>query len=298
MIKEKVAVTKVKEGIMTTKSEIESLIYLLEDPDPEVQTGVQRRFSELGEQAVPLLDQYRSESINDSERETINNIIYNITIGSLYEEFSLLSEQGIDNPRQLERAILLLCRFGNPTMRTEDYVRKLDQIARQISSDIAYTPSVQEKMQILLQFIFRELRFRGDSKDYHNPENAFMDRVIERRKGLPIMLSLLVIFIGRRLSLPFYGVNMPIHFMLMYETQNREILIDPFDGGTIVSYDQCYYFLKKNGIEPRPEHLQKSSELDILSRCVRNLIHSYTKSNQTKKVDDLRELLQMIELKG
>lgn len=283
---------------MTSKSEIESLIYLLEDPDPEVQMGVKRRFRELGEQAVPLLDQFRSESIHDSERNTINEIIYNITIGSLMEEFSLLLENGVQNSLTLEKAVLMLSRFGNPTIRVEDYERKLDQMARQIGTDIAYTPSIQEKMQILLQFVFRELRFRGDSKDYHSPENAFIDRVIDRRKGLPIMLSLVVIFIARRLNLPFYGVNMPIHFMLMYQTHNQQILIDPFDGGTIVTYDQCYYFLKKNGIEPRPEHLQKADEAEILARCIRNLIHSYGKSNQDRRVRDLRELLQIIELKG
>jgi len=283
---------------MTSKSEIESLIYLLEDPDPEVQMGVKRRFRELGEQAVPLLDQFRSESIHDSERNTINEIIYNITIGSLMEEFSLLLENGIQNSATLEKAVLMLSRFGNPTIRIGDYERKMDQMARQIGTDIAYTPSIQEKMQILLQFVFRELRFRGDSKEYHSPENAFIDRVIDRRKGLPIMLSLVVIFIARRLNLPFYGVNMPIHFMLVYQTHNQQILIDPFDGGTIVTYDQCYYFLKKNGIEPRPEHLQKADEADILARCIRNLIHSYGKSNQDRRVRDLRELLQIIELKG
>jgi regulator of sirC expression with transglutaminase-like and TPR domain len=283
---------------MTTKSEIESLIYLLEDPDPEVQIGVKKRFEELGEHAVPLLDQYRSESIHDSERSTINEIIYNITIGSLMEEFSMLLENGVQNSRTLEKAVILLSRFGSPTIRIEEYERKLDQMARQIGTDIAYTPSMQEKMQILLQFVFRELRFRGDSKDYHNPDNAFIDRVIDRRKGLPIMLSLIVIFIARRLNLPFYGVNMPIHFMLMYQTHNQQILIDPFDGGTIVTYDQCYYFLKKNGIEPRPEHLRKAEEPDILARCIRNLIHSYGKSNQDRRVRDLRDLLQVIELKG
>ena len=283
---------------MTSKTEIESLIYLLDDPDPEVQLGVKKRFEELGEHAVPLLDQYRSESIHDSERNTINDIIYNITIGSLIEDYTDLMDQGINDARSLEKAVLLLSRLGNPTIRIEEYTRKLDTLARQIGADIAYTPSLQEKMQILLQFVFRELRFRGDSKDYHNPDNAFIDRVIDRRKGLPIMLSLIVIFLARRLSLPFHGVNMPIHFMLMYETHNQQILIDPFDGGTIVTYDQCYYFLKKNGIEPRPEHLQKADERDILTRCIRNLIHSFGKSNQDRRVKDLRDLLQLTELKS
>lgn len=279
---------------MTDKSEIESLIYLLEDPDPEVQIGVKNRFHELGEQAVPLLDQYRSETIHDNERKTINEIIYNITYGSLVEDFIDLLDLGMDNRRQLERAVMLLARFGNPTLRTLDYSKKLDRFAEQIGSDVAYTPSIREKMHIVLQFVFRELRFRGDSSNYHDPENAFFDRVIDRRKGLPIMLSLVVIFIARRLNLPFYGVNMPIHFMLMYQTHNQEILIDPFDGGTIVTYDQCYYFMKKNGIEPRPEHLQKADEKDILARCIRNLMHSYAKDQQDKKVADLKALLKLL----
>lgn len=283
---------------MTNRSEIESLIYLLEDPDPTVQYGVKKRFEELGEHAVPLLDQYRSESIHQKERKTINDIIYNITAGTLLGEFADLMEEGIDNRRQLEKAVFQLSRFGNPTLRTEEYSRKLDQLSRQVGSDIAYTPSLSEKMQILLQFIFRELHFRGDSKDYHNPDNAFLDRVIDRRKGLPIMLSLVVIFIARRLNLPFYGVNMPIHFMLIYETHNQEVLIDPFDGGTIVTYDQCYYFLKKNGVEPRPEHLKKTTEANILARCIRNLMHSYAKIGEEEPVRDLKKLLEMVELRG
>jgi len=283
---------------MTSKSEIESLIYLLEDPDPEVQSGVKDRFKELGEHAVPLLDQYKAESIRDSERQSINEIIHNITYGTLLEDFSALLESGIHGRKALEEALFILARFGNPTLRASVYKDKLNDLARQIGSDIAYTPSLNEKMRILLQFVFRELRFRGDSKNYHDPENAFLDRVIDRRKGLPIMLSVVVMGIARRLNLPFYGANMPIHFMLVYQTHNQNILIDPFDGGTIVTYDQCYYFLKKNGVEPRAQHLERANEADILARCIRNLMHSYAKNQQENKVTGLKELLSLLEAKN
>ncbi|MFU8813006.1 MAG: transglutaminase-like domain-containing protein [Balneolaceae bacterium] len=279
---------------MTNRSEIESLIYLLDDPDPTVQHGVKNRFMELGEQAVPLLDQFRCESVNEPEKKAINELIYNLTYGSVVEDFSDLVEAGIQDRRALEKAVFGLARFGNPTLRMLDYTRKLDRMAEEIGSDVAYTPSLKEKMHIVLQYIFREQRFRGDSKAYHSPDNAFIDRVIDRRKGLPIMLSLVVMFIGRRLHLPFHGVNMPIHFMLMYQTHNQEILIDPFDSGTLVTYDQCCYFLKKNGVEPRPEHLRKANEADILARCIRNLMHSFAKVHQEKKVEDLKALLQLL----
>lgn len=280
------------------KKEIESLIFLLEDPDPVVQTGVQKRFKEIGEHAVPLLDQYRSESIQSWEKESISEIIYQITFSNVLDEFSDIVEHGISNRRQLEYALLTLSKFGNPTLRVQEYQKKLDKLSSHIGSEIAYTPSITEKMQILLQYVFRELRFRGDSSDYHHTDNAYLDRVIDRRKGLPIMLSTVVMFLGRRLNLPFYGVNMPIHFMLMYKTHNQDILIDPFDGGTIVTYNQCCYFLKKNGIEPRPEHLEKADESDILVRCIRNLKHSYAKSGNEQRVAGLQKLLQIAELRG
>lgn len=282
----------------SNKKEIESLIFLLDDPDPEVQTGVQKRFKEIGEHAVPLLDQYRSETIRSSEKESISEIIYQITFNNILDEFSSIVEQGVSNRRQLEYALLTLSKFGNPTLRVLDYQKKLDKLSSQIGSEIAYTPSITEKMQILLQYVFRELRFRGDSTEYHHPDNAYLDRVIDRRKGLPIMLSAVVMFLGRRLNLPFYGVNMPIHFMLMYKTHNQDILIDPFDGGTIVTYNQCCYFLKKNGIEPRQEHLEKADEAEILVRCIRNLKHSYAKNGNEQRVAGLQKLLQIAELRG
>ncbi len=277
-------------------NEIESLIYLLDDPDPTVQSGVKNRFKELGENAVPLLDQYRSESVKDSERKSINEVLYYITIESLFEDFSGLIEFGIKSRADLEDALLMMARFGNPTLRTGEYRRKLDDLSAQISSKVASTPSITEKMQIILHFVFRELRFRGDADKYHNLDNAYLDRVIDRRKGLPIMLSMVVVFIAQRLGIPFYGVNMPIHFMLMYETHNQQILIDPFDGGTIVTYNQCYYFLKKNGIDPRPEHLMKADYKEVLIRTIRNLINSYSKVNDSRKMEDLQKLLHIIEV--
>ncbi len=277
------------------RNEIESLIYLLDDPDPEVQSGVRSRFQELGENAVPLLDQYRSESIRESEKSTINEIIYSITFGSILDEFAELIERGVNNRRQLEDALLLLSKFGNPTLRVEEYRKKLDKLSSQIGGEIAYTPSMTEKMQIMLQYVFRELRFRGDAQDYHSTDNAYLDRVIDRRKGLPIMLSAVVMFLARRLGLPFFGVNMPIHFMLMYKIHDREILIDPFDSGSIVTYNQCCYFLKKNGIEPRPEHLQKADESEILKRCLRNLMNAFAKAKDQNRVKDLQQLLYIAE---
>jgi regulator of sirC expression with transglutaminase-like and TPR domain len=280
---------------MPTKTEIESLIYLLDDPDPYVKTNVKNRLFELGEQAVPLLDEQKSQSNDDDERELINDIIQWITYGSLEEDFMDVLENGVSNMEQLESAILVLARFENPTLRELEYKRKLDRFAGMLRDDLKYELDDSKKMHLLLDFVFDELSFRGSNVDYYNPDNSYLHRVIDRRQGLPISLGLIVLFLARRLGLPFYGVNMPIHFMLKYKGELDEIMIDPFDRGKTVTYNQCYFFLKQNGIEPKSEHFNTAQPYEILARCIRNLIQSYSRLDKYDKVDNLKNLLAAVE---
>ena len=280
---------------MSTHSEIESLMLLLGDPDPFVQEQVQLRFMELGNRAIPILDQIRVETKNKEEKKRAKDVLYKLTFTSLKEDFAELLLEGVGNRAQLERAVITLARFGNPTLRESEYVKKLDYFADMIRSSLRYNRSERGEMQTFMKFIFEDLNFRGDNKDYHNPANGYIDQVIERRKGLPISLSLVAMFIARRLQLPVFGVNMPIHFMLAFVGEKEEQLIDPYDQGAEVSYDQCYFFLKKNNVTPKPDHFKMASDLNILARCIRNLMHSYERNEEHERVRDLKSLLELVE---
>ena len=280
---------------MSTRAEIESLMFLLEDPDPFVQEQVQLRFMELGDRAVPLLDQIRVQTKDKEEKKRAKDVLHKLTFSTLKGDFAELLLEGIGNRAQLERAVITLARFGHPTLRESEYVKTLDHFADMIRPSLRYKRSEREKMRILMKFIFEDLNFRGDNKDYHNPANGFIDQVIERRKGLPISLSLVAMFIARRLQLPVFGVNMPIHFMLAFVGEKEEQLIDPYDQGAEVSYDQCYFFLKKNNVTPKPEHFKMASDIDILARCIRNLMHSYERNEEHDRVQELKSLLGLVE---
>lgn len=281
---------------MATRSEIESLLFLMDDPDPFVKESVQNRFSELGETAVPLLDEYRSEVAEKGKKALIGEVMHQLTFTNLEEDFLEILEGGMKTRKQLERAVLTLARFGNPTLRIRNYSEKLDHFADMVSPQVRYKLDERKKMKHFMKFIFEDLNFRGDTEKYHDPRNCFMDSVIDRRKGLPISLSLVVMFVAYRLDMPFFGINMPIHFMLNFVGDKEELLVDPYDKGAVVSYDQCYFFLKKNNIEPRPEHFKIASNMDIVIRCIRNLIHSYEKTEEMNKVEDLRKLLNTAEM--
>ncbi|HKK24296.1 MAG TPA: transglutaminase-like domain-containing protein [Gracilimonas sp.] len=281
---------------MTSKTEIESLLFLMDDPDPFVQESVQNRLQELGEQAVPLLDQYKSTVKGADAKEKVNEVIHNLTFSTLESDFIEVLEGGLKTRKSLEIAVLTIARFGNPTLRISEYQRKLDHFVQMVEPQVKYKLDEKRKMKRLLSFIFEDLNFHGDAEDYHAPQNCFLDQVIDNRKGLPISLSLIVMFMARRLQMPFFGINMPIHFMLNYVGDKEELLIDPYDNGAIVTYDQCYFFLKKNNVEPRPEHFQMATNLDIVLRCLRNLIHSYERKKEMERVEDLGRLLNIAEM--
>lgn len=281
---------------MTSKSEIESLLFLMDDPDPFVQQSVENRLQELGERAVPILDEYRAELSGNEAKNRVNDVIHKLTFKNLETDFIEVLEEGLKTRKSLEVAIFTLARFGNPTLRISEYEKKLDHFAKMVGPQIRFKLDEKKKMKRLLKFIFEDLNFRGDTDNYHAPQNCFMNQVIDRRKGLPISLSLIVMFISRRLEMPFFGINMPIHFMLNYVGEKEELLIDPYDNGAIVTYDQCYFFLKKNNLEPRPEHFQIATNLDIVLRCIRNLIHSYERAEELNRVEDLQKLLHIAEM--
>ncbi len=281
---------------MISKSEIQSLLTLMDDPDPFVQESVNRRFVELGENAVPMLDQYQVDLKQGEEKTRVNALIHSLTFEGLQTDFVDALESGIKNRKDLESIIFMLSRFGNPTIDTKHYKEKLDHFAEMVAPSIRYKLDERKKASHLFKFVFEDLNFNGDQKDYHNPANCFLDTVIDRRKGLPITLSMIVMFIARRLDLPVFGVNMPIHFMLTYIGEREEFLVDPYDDGAVVSYDQCYFFLKKNNISPKPEYFQMASDMDILIRTIRNLIQSYERKEQLEKVEDLKKLLSTVEL--
>jgi regulator of sirC expression with transglutaminase-like and TPR domain len=87
-------------------------------------------------------------------------------------------------------------------------------------------------------FLFEDLGFRGNRTDYGDPENSFLDSVIERRIGIPITLSVLMIEVGRRVGVPIHGVGMPGHFLVMDATRDG-VWCDPFHGGALYDSEGC-----------------------------------------------------------
>lgn len=88
------------------------------------------------------------------------------------------------------------------------------------------------------------LKLRGDTEGYADPENSYLDRVLDRRLGMPITLSVLAMAVGRRTGVTLAGIGMPGHFLLRHEGQPR-VLLDCFDGGRRLTSGDCEAIVKR-----------------------------------------------------
>jgi len=281
---------------MTTRSEIESLLFLLDDPDEFVRNSVLDRFASMGESAVPLLDEIRAGTRDELKRKTLESFILKFTFPTLEQEFLNYLECGVTSHEQLETGILMLTRLDNPTIRESVYSRKLDVLANQIETDIRYSLAPFQQMDMLIRHIFERHGFQSATENYFDAQHAQMNSVLDLKKGIPLNLALVVLFVARRLDLPFFGVNMPVHFLLRYEADEQVVYLDPFNKGRVIPMQEMLDFLKRQSIRPEQAYFAAAHPAQMLIRAMRNLLNSYSRSGDEARSNYVRILITHFEL--
>lgn len=159
-----------------------------------------------------------------------------------------------------------------------DPQRTVDQVnawSRQLQARVAADASVATRLRLLNHFFFVELGFSGARRDYNAAENSYLHRVIERRRGIPITLSLLYMEIGRAAGLPLQGVCFPGHFLVKLRMTDGTVFIDVFGGGTTLSQDDLRSRLRASapalGEAQLGPYLRAAGDAEILARLLRNL---------------------------
>jgi class I fructose-bisphosphate aldolase len=140
----------------------------------------------------------------------------------------------------------------------------------------------------LNHYLFQELGFRGNSEQYYDARNSYLNEVIDRRTGIPITLSLVYIEVGRRAGLEVEGVGLPGHFVVRVQTPARGLLVDPFHGGTLLSEKDCQQRLDRifgGKVKLEPKMLRPCGRKDMVERVLRNL-----KAIHLRDEDKLRAL--------
>lgn len=282
-----------------TDSELDHLIKLLDDEDEGIYTNIRERFISHGDVSTDYLRNY-TEDTNLLLRKRANEIISTINIEKLEKKFAILSSK----KDILEEAVLLIAEFGYPGYDKQRYKDKLNRMADDIRSNLLEINSkISELSAVSIinainAYLFDERKFAGNTDDYYNPDNSYINRVIDTGLGLPISLSVIYILLAKRLKLPVFGVNLPGHFIVKYVDKDEEYYIDPYNSGVIVSKDEAADFISNLGMTDQEfenlPYLSIAQDKDIVLRMLRNLSDTYKKNKERSKVEQIERLMMSL----
>src|SRR6185312_8864877 len=211
------------------------------------------------------------------------------------QAFATLGHAGIDDERiDLLRAALTFARVEYPQLDPTPYVQQVEEIAHRVESRIDDPGEPSQCIAALNHVLFDEEMFRGNTADYYNPRNSFINDVLDRRLGIPITLALLYMEVGRRAGFPLFGVGMPGHFLVKhYDISGRPILIDAFERGSVVTEEDCrrkVHTIYSGQITLQPEFLLTVTRRQMLTRMLNNLRTIYLSQR------DFRRAVQVVDL--
>ena len=190
-----------------------------------------------------------------------------------WKEIAAGPESDID----LVEAALLIAAHEYPSLDVPAYLARMDRIAATLKGRLRRDIGPVESIVALNRYLFEELGFSGDAREYYDPRNSFLNEVLDRKLGIPITLAVVYIEVGRHVGLALHGVSFPGHFLVKCPARDGVIVLDPYAGGASLSLEDLQQRLRalRGGAAPPADIAQRmlaaAGKKDILARMLRNL---------------------------
>lgn len=276
---------------LLTDTRLRALVRLLDEEEKNLAI-VREHLLKAGASALPYLDQAMRS--NDTViRHRARQIVAQLRFEGLRHDFIRFARLA-DREMDLEKGAFLVAQFAYPDLEWSSYEDELDRIANGISNSLSDEMYMEDVVDCINEHLFDREGFRPDNRRFYDPENSYLNRVIERRIGIPISLSVVYLLVARRLDLPISGVAVPGHFLVRYDGPYETLWIDPFNEGALLDREDCEELLRSMGYSVLEEYLRPCSTRQIVARMLNNLSQVFERESdheQARKAKGLVEIL-------
>jgi len=211
---------------------------------------------------------------------------------TLRQEFS-------QRPLNVPRVALQIARaVAYPELDVAEYMNRLYALATAASEVVLPNSLPEEQAQRLSTFLFEEMGFRGNSDDYSDPRNSYLNAVLDRRLGIPITLSIIYTFVAQEVGIPAYGVGLPGHFIVGVHDEDVELWFDPYNGGRQLSLADCAFLVRSTmGYEGPLEAawFVPAPPREIIARLLNNLRITYVRQQMWREAIAVIEQLRVVQ---
>lgn len=178
----------------------------------------------------------------------------------------------------LVEASLVIALEENPALQLDPYLDEVDGWSEAVHARLEGSRDVERAVDTINRLLFEEEGFRGEDEDYYDPRSALVSELLEHHSGLPITLSVLYIEISRRIGMDASGIALPGRFLVKLSGPFGVIVVDPFEGGRILSTVELQKILDRTfggGVRLREHHLRSFTPKEILARELAQLKAAY-----------------------
>jgi regulator of sirC expression with transglutaminase-like and TPR domain len=281
---------------MINLTEVNSLIRLLDDPDPEIYTHVHEKLLSYGTEAIEHLESAFEQAFDAIQQERIADLVHEIQFGIVKNDLKLWYQSGAFD---LLQGILIVNRYQYPDLDEQKIINQIEAIKRDIWIQMMHEASPVEQVKLINHVFYHIYGFSGNTANHQDPQNSYLSQVMETKKGNQILLAIIYSIVAQKLDIPVHGVNLPQHFILAYLDESNQsefesgilFYINAFNKGFIFGRRDVDMFLKQLNLTFDKQFYEPCSNTDIIKRVLRNLISSYEQLGSEEKVTELNGLL-------
>jgi len=266
-----------------------ALISLLADEDPGIYRTVREKLISYGQSAVQWLRPFLL-SPEPIMRRRVLEIVHHLARRNTDERFLTFC---LNNGEEfdLESATGLLAQTQYPDMNVAAYQALYDSWAADLREHLDFAAQAEDLLAGLNAYFYGELGFHGDESYSENPENCYLNRVVDQRTGNPISLCTVYLFLARRLRLPIAGIGLPGHFICRFQSSTREFYIDVFNQGQFWTKADCIKHLIKTSHSLQEGYLSPVSSRRMLLRMCANIHQTCSQLNMVEEAGRMQRYL-------
>ncbi|MFD2903357.1 transglutaminase-like domain-containing protein [Sphingobacterium anhuiense] len=279
------------------EKELHALVTLLDDPDQLISEEIENKLLSLGPEIIPSLEEYWESAFDPFIQERLEKIIHAIQFDQIKSELLIWK---MSNSFNLLEGLIIINSYQYPSYDHNLIRMSLEELKRDIWMELRYEMTPYEKVSLMNYVLFDKFGLSGNTNDYHNPQNSFIGRVLETKKGNPLTLSCIYSIVAQKLDIPIFGINLPKHFILSYldEDQNADHLLfylNAFNKGQVMQKADVISFLKQLNLPLSKEFMLPCDNVTILKRVLRNLVTAYEQNESVGKKQEIEILFKLLE---
>ncbi|HEX7829030.1 MAG TPA: transglutaminase-like domain-containing protein [Thermoanaerobaculia bacterium] len=211
-------------------------------------------------------------------------------------QFREYAEGEITN-ENLARGALLIALEDSPRIDVDSYLDELDALAARVEQRCTPGEPPIFRLGHLHAEMFDVDHYTGNTRNYYDVHNAYLNDVIDRKVGLPITLSIVFLHVATKLGLSVAGVGLPGHYVVKVHFELNEVYVDPFNDGTTLTVPEIAEMVKHIGagsVQLTSEHLRAWSGRETLVRVLGNLQNMWTRTGDMRRAGAAKERLEIL----